>query len=290
MTFIDASTDGTRLDITDCGAGAPVLFSHSWALNQDMWTYQLPDLLEAGLRCVTYDRRGHGRSGRAGSGYDYDTFASDLADVIESLDLHEATLVGHSAGCGDIVRYLTRFGSERVGRIALLSPVTPLLLKTDDHPDGIDGSVFEATYAALKRDLPKWCEDNAPPFFGQTPVSAGMYDWVIRQIVDVPLYVLLNTARAFSSTDFRTELAELSVPALVVHGDLDASAPIALTGRRTAALIPDCRFEIYEGAGHGLYASEHERLNADLLRFISDGRRSAANGEVTFSGRAAGSA
>jgi pimeloyl-ACP methyl ester carboxylesterase len=116
-----------------------------------------------------------------------------------------------------------------------------------------------------------------------------MYDWVIRQIVDVPLYVLLTTARAFSSTDFRAELAELSVPALVVHGDLDASAPIALTGQKTAALIPDCRFEVYRGAGHGLYASEHERLNADLLRFISDGRRSFT-GEVTFSGRAARSA
>lgn len=152
------------------------MFVHAWALNSDMWAYQMPDFVDSGLRCVAYDRRGHGRSDRPGHGQDYDTRADDLASLIEHLDLHGVTLVGHSAGCGDIVRYVSRYGDGRVERAVLLAPTTPMLLKTADNPDGLDESVVAASAEALKKDIPQWCADNAPPFFGRTPVSAGLID------------------------------------------------------------------------------------------------------------------
>ena len=262
--------DGTSLFYTDWGAGKPVVFSHSWALNSDQWAYQMPAFTAAGLRCIAFDRRGHGRSDRPGTGFDYDTFAGDLAALVEHLDLREITLVGHSAGGGDIVRYLSKYGDEPVERIVLIAPVTPLIVQTDDNPDGLPAEALAASTAALSADVPKWCEDNRDAFFGTTPVSAGLGDWVMRQIVDTPLKTLLDTAAAWATTDFRGELAALRVPALVIHGDLDASAPIDITGRRTAALIPDARLLVYEGSGHGLYAADHVRLNADILAFVRE--------------------
>src|SRR6478609_3610685 len=267
MPFVQ-TPDATNLFYTDWGAGRPVVFAHAWGLNSDMWTYQIPDLTAAGLRCVTYDRRGHGRSDRPGRGYDHDTFADDLAVVLEHLDLDAITLVGHSQGCSEIVRYLSRHGDARVDRVVLLAPTTPMLSKAADNPDGIDVSALAATGQALKRDVPQWCADNAAPFFGRTPVSPGLSDWVTRQIVDTPLKVLLDTAGLIATADFRDELASIRVPTLIVHGDLDASAPIELTGRRTAALIPGSRLVVYEGSGHGLYAADHERVNAEILAFI----------------------
>jgi non-heme chloroperoxidase len=260
--------DTTGLFYTDWGAGKPIVFVHSWALNSGMWAYQMPRFLGAGFRCVAYDRRGHGRSDRPGSGYDYDTFADDLASLIERLDLHEVTLVAHSAGSGDVVRYMSRHRADRVERAVLLAPTTPLLVRTEDNRDGLDPDVLAAGAAALMRDVPQWCADNAPAFFGTTQVSLGLRDWVTRQIVDTPLKILLETAAAFASTDFRAELGSVAVPTLIVHGDLDASAPIEITGRKTAALIPDSQLLVYGGSGHGLYAADHERLNFDILAFI----------------------
>ena len=269
MPFLQAS-DQTTLFYTDWGTGRPVVFVHSWALNCDMWTYQMPQLVGAGLRCVAYERRGHGRSDRPGHGYDYDTFADDLAVLIDTLDLRDITFVGHSAGCSDIIRYLSRHGDDRVDRLVLLAPVTPLVAKTDDNPDGLDPSLLAASAEALAADVPAWCAANAPAFFGTTPVSPGLVDWVTRQIVDTPLRILLDTAALFATTDFRRELAAVTVPTLVIHGDLDASAPIDITGRKTAALIPDSALLVYEGSGHGLYAADHARVNADVLAFMRD--------------------
>jgi non-heme chloroperoxidase len=266
MPFIETS-DGTSLFYTGWGEGPPVVFVHAWALNSDMWAYQVPDFVAAGFRCITYDRRGHGRSDRPGQGYEHDTLADDLAALVDGLDLDGITLVGHSAGCSDVARYVTRHGADRVERCVLLAPGMPLLAKTPDNPDGLDLAVLIASSEALKKDVPQWCADNAPPFFGRTPVSAGLVDWVTRQIVDTPLKVLLDTATAFATTDFRDELRSFPVETLVIHGDVDASAPIELTGRKTAALIPDAELLIYEGSGHGLYAADHERLNADILAF-----------------------
>jgi non-heme chloroperoxidase len=263
------TSDGTSLHYAEWGAGSPVVFAHSWGLNSGMWSYQVPDLVEAGLRCIVYDRRGHGRSEQPGRGYDCDTLAGDLAGLIERLDLRDVTLVGHSFGCKEVVRSVTRHGPDRIARAVLLAPTTPFLLQTPDNPGGVDRAFFDATEAALRRDLGRWCEDNAPPFFGAGSwVSAATLDWTLRQIVDTPLQVLLETFRANVESDFREELRRFPVPTLIVHGDADASAPIELTGRPTAKLVPDVRLIEYAGVGHGLYVSERERVNADVLAFL----------------------
>lgn len=263
------TTDGTTLFHTEWGAGQPVVFAHSWGLNSDMWNYQVPDLVDAVCRCIVYDRRGHGRSERVGHGYDCDTLAGDLAALIEHLDLRDVTLVAHSFGAKEAVRYIANHGAERVARVVLVAPTTPYLLRTPDNPQGADRAFFEATAAALRRDVGQWCTDNAGPFFGtDTWVSSATLDWTLRMIVDTPLQVLLDTLWANVETDCREDLRRLPVPTLVLHGDADASAPLEITGRPTAALLPDGELKVYPDTGHGLYVSEHDRVNADVLAFI----------------------
>ena len=263
------TTDGTNLFYTEWGAGTPVVFAHSWGLNSDMWNYQVPDLVDAGCRCIVYDRRGQGRSELVGHGYDCDTLAGDLAALIEKLDLRGVTLVAHSFGAMEAVWYVSRHGSGRVAQVVLLAPTTPYLLKTDDNPQGADRAFFEATAAALRRDVGRWCTDNAPPFFGaDTWVSSATLDWTLRMIVDTPLQVLLDTWWTNVETDCREDLRRLPVPTLVLHGDADASAPLEVTGRPTADLLPDGELRVYPNTGHGLYVSEHDRVNADVLAFM----------------------
>ncbi len=266
MTFIEAG-DGIRLSYTDWGAGPPVVLVHAWGLNSGMWNYQVPALVDAGLRVITYDRRGHGRSDRPGRGYDCDTLADDLAALTGQLDLREVSMVGHSLGCGEIVRYVTRHGAARVAQAALLGQLMPFLLKTVDNPDGMDLTDLAATATAMATDVPHWASEGVSSFFGTAKVSAGLADWLLRQFNDTPLKVLLDTMQEFA-TDFRTELSRFDVPTLILHGDADTSAPLELTARKTAALIPDNRLVIYPGAGHGLFASEQSQLNSDLIDFI----------------------
>ena len=271
MPFIETA-DRTSLFVTEWGSGPPVVFTHAWGLRSDQWTYQVPALADAGLRCVLYDRRGHGRSDRPAAGYDIDTLADDLAAVIDHFDLHEATLVAHSLGSKKAIRYLTRHGEGRIARLILIAPITPLLRRTTDNPDGLDPALIDANYAAVAANVPKWCADfeAAGPYFGSSlGGSQGLIDWTTRMIVDTPLPVLLETLKVNADVDMRTELQEIQVPALIVHGDQDASAPIDLTGRKTAELIGGATLTVYPGAGHGLYASDHDTLNADLLAFIN---------------------
>ena len=271
MSFIETA-DHTSLFVTDWGSGPPAVFTHAWGLRSDELNYQVPALTEAGLRCVLYDRRGHGRSDRPASGYDLDTLADDLAAVIGHFDLHEATLVAHSLGSKEAVRYLTRHGDARIARLVLIAPVTPLLRRTAGNPDGLDPALIDANYAAVAANVPKWCADfeAAGPYFGSSPGgSPGLVDWTIRMIVDTPLPVLLETLKVNADADMRAELQKIQVPALIIHGDQDASAPIDLTGRKTADLISGASLTVYPGAGHGLYASDHDALNADLLAFIN---------------------
>lgn len=273
MPFIETA-DHTSLFVTDWGSGPPVVFSHAWGLRSDQWDYQVPAFLDAGLRCVLYDRRGHGRSDRPRSGYDVDTFADDLAAVIEHLELDEVTLVSHSLGSKEVVRYLTRHGDARVARLVLVAPTTPLLQRTADNPDGVDPGLIDANYAAVAADVPQWCAsfEAAGPYFGSsTGSSQGLIDWTIRMIVDTPLRVLLATLRANTTIDMRAELQKIQMHTLIVQGDQDASAPLELTGRKTADLIEGATLIVYEGAGHGLYASDHQALNADVLAFVQDG-------------------
>jgi pimeloyl-ACP methyl ester carboxylesterase len=249
-----------------------VVFTHAWGLRSDEFNYQVPALTAAGLRCVLYDRRGHGRSDWPATGYDIDTMADDLAAVIGHLDLHEATLVAHSLGSKEAIRYLTRHGDSRIARLVLIAPTTPLLRRTADNPSGLDPALIDANYAAVAADVPKWCADfeAAGPYFGTSPGgSPGLIDWTIRMIVDTPLPVLLETLKVNADADMRAELQKVRIPTLIIHGDQDASAPIGLTGRKTAELIPAASLTVYPGAGHGLYASDHHALNADLLAFIN---------------------
>lgn len=271
MPFIETA-DRTSLFVTEWGSGPPVVFTHAWGLRSDQWNYQIPALAGAGLRCVLYDRRGHGRSDRPAAGYDIDAMADDLAAVIGHFDLHGATLVAHSLGSKEAIRYLTRHGKERIARLVLIGPVTPLLRRTADNPDGLDPALIDANYAAVAANVPKWCADfeAAGPYFGSSPGgSQGLVDWTIKMIVDTPLPALLETLKVNANVDMRAELQKIQVPALIIHGDQDASAPIELTGRKTAELIGGASLTVYPGAGHGLYASDHDTLNADLLAFIN---------------------
>jgi pimeloyl-ACP methyl ester carboxylesterase len=224
-------------------------------------------LSEHGLRCIGFDRRGHGRSSE-GPAYDIDSLADDLAAVLDALDLHGVTLVGHSMAAGEIVRYLTRHGSARVSGIALLGPTTPFLARTEDNPDGIDPQFFESFRRDwLMRDLPGWIEENIRPFV-LPETSPQMMDWLRSMCLQASPRALLECNRATTTTDFRAELRAIAVPTLVIHGDRDVSCKLDLTGRRTAALIPGARLKIYEGAPHGLFITHADRLNADLLEFV----------------------
>lgn len=261
------TADGTALFVRDWGQGAPVLFVHSWALHSAMWDYQIAPLLDLGCRCIAYDRRGHGRSDEPGAGYDFDTLADDLATVIDTLGLNGVTLVGHSMGCSEIIRYLTRHGRAKVARVVLLSPTTPFILKTDDHPEGFDGAMFAAVRGQWTRDFPKWVDDNAAPFVAPE-TSQGTRDWLRQMMMQASLAVLIACNKSLVETDFRQELAELSVPVLLIHGDHDASAPLPLTGQPTAALIREVDFRVYEGAPHGLFVTHMDRVNADIAAFL----------------------
>jgi pimeloyl-ACP methyl ester carboxylesterase len=260
--------DGTSLFHKDWGSGRPVVFVSSWGLNADMWAYQMLALSGPEVRCIAFDRRGHGRSSDPGRGYDYDTLADDLGTVIEQLELNEITLIGHSMGAGEIVRYLSRHGQSRVARVVLLAPSTPFLLKTADNADGVDKTVFEQMRAMWRKDFPKWLFDNAPPFF-VPETSPEMIRWVGAMLLQSSLKALIDLNVQVTQTDFRGELRHVSRPTFIIHGDRDLSAPLGLTGRKTADLIPGSRLTVYEGAPHGLMFTHRERLNADLLTFVT---------------------
>jgi non-heme chloroperoxidase len=271
MPFFD-TTDGTRLFYAEAGGtgGRTFVFAHAWALNSGMWHYQIPDLLAAGMRCVIFDRRGHGRSDLPGRGYGLDRLADDLADLLAHLDLRDVVLVGHSLGAAEAVRYLSRHGAERVSGVVLSAPTTPFLLHTDDNPDGpVDEAAFEALQNVMRRDIGAFVEGTShADYFGSGyAVSAGLGDWTRRQFLDPPVQVLLSTNEVVIRADQREELRKITAPVLVIQGDADRSAPIDLTGRRTHALLPDARLAVLEGAGHGLYMSDPGRYNAEILDF-----------------------
>lgn len=260
--------DGTQLFYRDWGSGTPLVFMSGWALTSDCWGYQTAPLSES-MRCIAYDRRGHGRSSDPGRGFDYDTFADDLAAVLDALDLKNVTLVTHSMAGGEAVRYLSRHGSKRVARIVLVAATLPFMTKTADNPDGIDPAVFEnARRNVLLRDFPKALRDNMRPF-GVAETSEAMLDWIAGLMLRCSMKALVDCNRALTATDFRAELAKVDVPTLIVHGDRDVSAPLAITGRKTAALMPHATVKIYEGAPHGLFLTHAERLNKDLLEFAA---------------------
>lgn len=260
--------DGVRLFHYDWGEGRrPVLFVHSWALSSQMWDYQIAPLSNQGLRCIAYDRRGHGRSDAPAMRFDMDTLADDMAAVIETLKLRDVVLVGHSMGGAEILRYVSRHGTDRVARIVLIAPTTPFLLQTEDNQHGAPAAAFAQRRAQWRADFPKWVEDNKHPFF--TPeTSPQMMDWLVALMLRTPLSMAIESSRVLVQTDARPALAKVDRPVLVLHGDKDVSAPLARTGRPTAAGIKGAILKVYEGAPHGLFLTHKDQVNRDLLDFI----------------------
>lgn len=272
MPYFD-TTDGTRLFYAQAGPddGPTIVFVHAWALNSGMWQYQIPALLDAGMRCVVFDRRGHGRSDLPGQGYHLDRLADDLADLLAHLELRDVVLVAHSMGAAETVRYLTRHGARRVRGIVLSGPTTPFPLCTKDNPEGpVPPDAAEASRSMMRRDIGAFIGTTSrTEYFGPGyDVSATLDDWTRRQFADTPVQVLISTQQAFVTADQRTELGAVTVPALVIHGGADLSAPVEQTGGRTHALLPESRLVVVDGAGHGIYMSAADRYNKELLAFV----------------------
>ena len=271
MPFIEAN-DRTSLFYQDWGTGEIMLFVHGWCLGADMWEYQMPPLVDEGLRCIAYDIRGCGRSDRPGHGYEFDTLADDLATVIEHLDLHDITLVGHSMGSAQIVRYLARHGSDRVARVALVSTTAPFLLRTEDNPDGVDESVLVEMVTALYNDRAQWAAAIANPWFGNglpsVSVSPELVDWGVGLFLKASAKAAIDMLRASFVTDLRIDTRAVAVPTLIVHGDTDVMVPFEVSARRVAEAIPHAELKVYENASHGLFVSHKDRLNGDLLSLL----------------------
>ncbi len=270
MTTIP-TRDGKHIFLNDWGAGRPVVFCPGWPLTADMWESQMLFLAQNGFRAIGYDRRGFGRSSQPWSGYDYDTFADDISDIISNLALSDVTLVGFSMGGGDVVRYLGRHGSQAVSKLALVSSVTPFLMRTKDNLDGVDGSVFEGIKAGLTADRAQFLADFNTYYFGTnrdgSSISEGVLSQTLQMAYTGSLKATLDCVTAFSETDFRADIAAIDVPTLIIHGDDDQTAPKGATGDRTASMIKNSIYRVYEGAPHALYVTHKQRLSEDLLAF-----------------------
>jgi non-heme chloroperoxidase len=267
--------DKTRIHFRDWGAGRPIVFVAPWGLCSDWWDVPVITLSErGGWRCVTFDRRGHGRSDDPCHGYDFDTLADDIAAVLDGLDLNNVVLVGHSMGGAEVVRYLTRHSSRRVAHAVLVAPTTPFRMKTDDNPDGKPREVIEKARESLKHDFPHIAAQAAPDFFGlpKNPVSTQTLDWWARMFLDrCSIKVLSDLFKVMNETDFRPELRTVRTPTLILQGDNDKSAQLELTGRPTHELIAGSQLIVYENAPHGLPYTHTDRMLADIVSFAGPG-------------------
>lgn len=259
--------DGTKLFVQDWSSGRPVLLLAAWTFNSSIWGSQIVALNARGYRCVAPDRRGHGRSDMPMTGYDLDTLTDDVAAVIEQRDLRDVTIVAHSMGSIEAVNYLARHGAERIARLVLVAPTTPYLIQTEDNPDAVPRAIVEAQNTAIAQDFPKWMGENEAPFF-MPDTSEATRAWIREMMLSVPLPVALACRETISSADLRTAARGIDRPTLIVHGDKDASAPMELTGAKTAKLIRGSKLAIYEGAPHALPLTHSARLMTDLLAFL----------------------
>jgi non-heme chloroperoxidase len=270
MTSI-TTKDGAKIFYKDWGTGQPVVFSHGWPLNADAWDEQLFFMASHGYRAIAHDRRGHGRSTQTYAGNEMDTYADDLAALVESLDLSNAIHVGHSTGGGEVARYIGRHGTKRVAKAVLVGAVPPLMLKTPDNPDGLPIEVFDQIRAGVSNDRSQFYKDLSAPFYGAnrpgSTVSQGVRDEFWLQGMQCGFVAAYECIKAFSATDFREDLKKFDVPTLVIHGEDDQIVPLPVGGARSSKMIKDAVLKVYPGAPHGLMTTHRDQFNADLLEF-----------------------
>ena len=273
MPYVETTgAHATKIHYQDIGTGQPVVLIHGWPLSLRSWESQVTALTEAGYRCVSYDRRGFGESGQPDGGYDYDTFASDLNDVMTHLDLRGAALAGISMGGGEVARYLGRYGAERVSKAMFLGAVPPFLMKTADNPAGVDKSVFDGMLAAVKKDRVSFLAEFFSNFYNAAPGATGVgvdliafSKWVAWGASPLATQQCIV---AFGTTDFRDDLAKVTVPTIVIHGDSDRIVPFEVSGKRIHEMIKGSRLEVLKGAPHGFGATHAAELNALMLDFL----------------------
>jgi non-heme chloroperoxidase len=279
MSTITAK-DGTTIYYKDWGTGPVLTFSHGWPLNADAWDGQMLFFAQNGFRAVAHDRRGHGRSSQTSSGNDMNGYADDLAAVIDALDLRDVTLVGHSTGGGEVVRYITRHGTKRVVRAVLIAAVPPLMLKTPANPEGLPMEVFDAIRAGVAGDRSQYYKELAVQFYGANrpgaKVSQGILDQFWLWSMQSGLKNSYESIKAFSETDFTEELKKIDVPTLVMHGEDDQIVPVKDSAKKSARLIKGAKEIYYPGAPHGLTATIQDQVNRDLLAFLKTAASAAA--------------
>ncbi|WP_329455950.1 alpha/beta fold hydrolase [Streptomyces sp. NBC_01497] len=272
MPFVTAA-DGTQIFYKDWGTGRPVVFSHGWPLTADAWDPQLQLMADNGFRAIAHDRRGGGRSGQTWEGNDLDTYADDLASLIQTLDLRDIVLVGHSTGGGEVARYIGRHGTDRVAKAVLLSAIPPLMLKSASNPDGLPMEVFDGIREGVAKDRSQFYEDLSETFYGAnregSDVSQGTKDAFWLWSMSVGIKGAYDCVKAFSETDTTEDLKKFDIPTLIAHGDDDQIVPIVAAGEKSSKIVKGSTYKVYPGAPHGLAMVPKfaEQFNADLLDF-----------------------
>ncbi|WP_158939348.1 alpha/beta fold hydrolase [Burkholderia sp. S171] len=265
--------DGTEIFYKDWGSGKTVVFSHGWPLDADAWDAQMLFMVQKGYRVIAHDRRGHGRSGQPGQGNDMDTYADDLAAVLDALDVKDAMLVGHSTGGGEVARYIGRHGTGRVSKAVLIGAVPPLMLKTEANPGGLPKDVFDGIRAGVAGDRSQFYKDLAVPFFGynrdNAKKSQGVIDTFWAQGMLGGIVGQYACVREFSEVDYTEDLKKFDVPTLILHGDDDQIVPIDAAGKHSAKIVKNATLKVYPGGAHGMCVVEADKVNADLLEFAS---------------------
>jgi non-heme chloroperoxidase len=275
--------DGVQIFYKDWGVGQPVVFSHGWPLNADVWDDQMVFVASNGFRAIAHDRRGHGRSSETWDGNDLDTYADDLAALIDQLDLKDIVLVGHSTGGGEVTRYIGRHGTSRVAKAVLVGAIPPLMLKTPANPGGLPIEVFDGIRAGVSGDRSQFYKDLSSAFYGAnrpgSQVSQGIRDAFWLWSMQVGMKGALDCIKAFSETDLTEDLKRIDVPTLIIHGDDDQIVPIGASALLSSKIIEDATLKIYPGAPHGLTSTHKEQFNADLLAFL----KAIGRGQLTGS-------
>jgi non-heme chloroperoxidase len=266
------TSDGTEIFYKDWGSGRPIVFSHGWPLNADAWDDQMFLVASNGFRGVAHDRRGHGRSGQPWTGNDMDTYADDMAELIEALDLDDVVLVGHSTGGGEVTRYIGRHGTARVAKAVLVGAIPPLMVKTDQNPDGTPIEMFDQIRAGVAVDRSQFYKDLSAQFYGAnrpgSTVSQGVRDSFWLWSMQVGFKGAYDCIKAFSETDLTEDLERIDVPTLIIHGDDDQIVPIRASAHRSSQIVKDATLKVYPGAPHGLFATHKDEFNSDLLAFV----------------------